>query len=117
MSMVIDPAQQRREALAKAREVQALCAGLKQDLKQMGSMEGRILVAHVIAEDFERFGSLRVEGLLKAIRGWGPDKIRLACGKAEVSQVAQIRELTPGGRERLSAVLSGPQSMGRYPGA
>lgn len=101
---------QRDEALGKAREQQRLNAQLRETVRTTRAREARGIVAHVFSDDFERFGSMRVEQLLGCLPTWGPAKVARACEAADVNPVALVRELSPGRREALSELLKDSDS-------
>ena len=104
---------QRRDALRLANAKRSLHAALKRELAELPIMESRGLAGHVIRYDRERFDSIRLGVLLKAIRGWGPEKTRRICQRAGVSERRRLIEISDVEAKKIAAMLAEQQLKGR----
>lgn len=103
---------QRRAALKMANATRTLHRQLKEELAGLPMMESRNLAGHVILCDRERFASIQIGSLLKAIRGWGPEKTRRLCQLVNVSERTRLRAISCAHAQKIAALLGDQRLKG-----
>jgi len=104
--------EQRRAALGVANAKRTLHRQLKEELAGLKIMESRNLAGHVLVYDRERFESIQLGSLLKAIRGWGPEKTRRLCQRANVSERTRLKAISDSHAQKIAALLAEQQLKG-----
>lgn len=103
---------QQRAALALANKKRKKAAVFKKELRRMSMGEGLYVVADLVDHPDPTLDHLRVRQLVGAVRYCGPwhaDQVAKAGG---VNRDARLRDISPGRREHLAAVIR--SEAGRY---
>ena len=96
---------QQRAALRLANQKRTKAAALKKELRQMSMGEGLFLAADLVETCDPMLDHLRVRQLVGAVKFCGPWHVDQVCKAAAVNRDTRLRELTPGRRDHLAAVI------------
>lgn len=103
--------EQRRAALKAANAKRSLHRQLKEELAGLQIMDSRNLAGHVLVYDRERFESIELRHLLRAIRSWGPGKTRRLCQKLEINERVRLSGLSDTQAKQIAAILARQSSL------
>lgn len=100
---------QQLEALERANTVRFGGAALKRYIGSLSPDDAAQRVADILRRPDATSGAITIEDLLCSIRYLGPGKASRLIAMAQIRSAQRVRDLTPGRRESLARLITGPE--------
>lgn len=102
--------QQRRAAIDRANTIRITGYAIKARMAALPRHTAPLEAAHMLADDWEPFGHMRIHEFLEAVPGIGDDRVRRILVRAgtgfPVWPLRRVRDLTDRERRRVSYALT-----------